>query len=70
MNSAVTSDSDNSQLKQFPVSLSLYDAMVLIQKFHESKILPFVNVYLNHRSTIRAMFKWHMQLFALVSIYY
>jgi len=39
MNSAVTSDSDNSQLKQFIVSL--YDAMVLIQKFHESKIFPF-----------------------------
>ena len=68
MNSAVTSDSDNSQLKQFPVSL--YDAMVIIQTFHESKILPLANAYLNHRSTIRAMFKWHIQLFVLVLIYY
>jgi len=50
MNAVFTSHSDNSQLKQFPVSLN--DAMVLIQKFYESEILSFVNVYLNHRSRV------------------
>jgi hypothetical protein len=50
MSTVVTSESDNSQLKQFPVSLN--DATVLIQKFYESKILSFVNIYLNHRSTV------------------
>jgi hypothetical protein len=50
MNAVVTSNNNNSQLKQFTVSLN--DAMAVIQKFYESKILSFANIYLNHRSTV------------------
>jgi len=50
MYKVVTNNSNNSQLKQFTVSLN--DAMVLIQKFYESKILSFANIYLKHSSTV------------------